>query len=183
KGRTVSSVLRGLDSRRPPYHQAGASHDAVIMRMHHAAIHSGAMAEIIGIYNQVSLGGHISQFQIVQQSCQHGLGLEIFFGNISGSAAVSLVIAFDRFESSQDLVHRVKGEQPLTCWEDRAEASVLSDNWPAGREVAGTAITEPSSLQAHVRILSHGKFAARRLQVIPVGTQIERMRIRQMPAV
>src|SRR6266478_948442 len=98
-------------------------------------------------------------------------------------SAMSLVITLDRFESSQDLVHGVKGEQPLTCGEDRAEAGVLGDDWPASREIARTAITEPSSLQAHVRILSHSKFAARRLQIIPVGAHCERMRVRQTPAV
>ncbi len=97
--------------------------------------------------------------------------------------AVPFVIALDCFESSQDLVHRVKGEQPLAYREDRAEAGVLRDHWSASRKVAGTAVTEPSSLQAHVRILSHGKFPAGRLQIILVGAHRERMRVCQTPAV
>src|SRR6266446_4687295 len=125
KTRTAFSVLGGFNRGWPPYHQARASHDAVLMRMHDAAIHRRDVAKI--------------------------------FGNISGSTAMSLVIALDRLESSQDLVHRVKGEQPLPCWKDRAEAGVLSDNWSARREIAGTAITKPSSPQAHVCILSHSK--------------------------
>src|SRR5438067_2478265 len=148
KTRPVSCVLRGFHGCRPPYHQAGARHDAVLMGMDDSAIHRGTVSEIIGIYNHVSLSGHVSRVQIVQQSCQYGLGLEIFFGNTPGSTAVSLVIALDRLESSQDLVHGVKGEQPLVCWKDRAEASVLSDYWPASCEVASAAITEPSGLQA-----------------------------------
>jgi hypothetical protein len=118
-----------------------------------------------------------------EQSWQHGLGLEIFFGNTSGSIAVSLVIALDGLESSQDFIHRVKGEQPLTCREDRAEAGVLSDYWPPCREVAGAAIAKPSGFQAYVRILSHCKFTARRLQIIPVGAYRERMRVCQTPAI
>src|SRR6266478_415070 len=98
KTRTVSSMLSGFDGCRPPYHQAGAGHDAVIMRMDDAAIHGGAAAEIIGIYNQVPIGRHVSRSQIVQQFFQHRLGLEVFFRNISGSTAVSLVITLDRLE-------------------------------------------------------------------------------------
>src|SRR5260370_8482883 len=164
----VSSELRSFAGCWPPYHQAGAGYDAVLIGMDDSTIHRRTLAEIIGIHNQVSLSGHVSQPQIVQQFCQYGLGLEIFFGDIFGSAAVSFVIAFDRFESSQDFVHRVKREQPLTCWKDRLEASVLRDYRSAGSAVAGTAITEPSSFQAPVRVLGPTPFPASTPHKLPL---------------
>src|SRR5206468_3639670 len=58
ESRMVSGVVCGLSGGRPTYHQAGAGHDAVLMSFDDAAVHTAALAEIIGVHDE-KLGGHL----------------------------------------------------------------------------------------------------------------------------
>src|SRR5437762_9901682 len=55
-----TTLFRSLGSSRPAHHQAGAGHDAALVRGDDAAVDAGAETEVIGVYNQVLGRGHHS---------------------------------------------------------------------------------------------------------------------------
>src|SRR5689334_22126942 len=87
-------------------------------------------------------------------------------------AAVARVIAFDRVDGSQDVVHRAEAEQALAGGQEFAEPRLLGNHRPPGREIAGAAVAEPARVGANVLVAGDGEFAPRALNVGAVSINI-----------
>ena len=105
---------------------------------------------------------------------EHDVVREVLAGDLPGGAAVALGVGVDRLDRREDLVRGREREQALAGGERGAEAGVLGDHRPAGRQVGGAAVAEPARAQAHVLVLGDGELAAGARDVVPVVVQVDR---------
>src|SRR5262245_6138577 len=71
---------------------------------------------------------------------QHDVVAEIFARQVEGRAAVALVVAVDTLNRPEDLIHRREAKQPGAGRQDVAEAGLLCDHRPPGRQVGRAAV-------------------------------------------
>src|SRR5262245_52778901 len=98
---------------------------------------------------------------------------------------MAVVVAGDRVDGRGGLIEGGKAEQPAAGWKRVAEAGVLRDDRPPGREIRGAAIAEPAGAEADVLILGDGELTARAADVVAVSIDIggQRFRVDDVPAV
>src|SRR5258708_2174565 len=95
------------------------------------------------------------------------------------------VIRVNRFESGQNLVHRVEPEQALADGKNLAEPGVLGNHRTTGSEIACASLAEPATTETHVLVLGDRKFHPRTPDIVPIVPGIRRkgMRIHEPPPV
>ncbi len=84
---------------------------------------------------------------------------EMFGGNFARGAAVAFVIALDRINRDEDIFHRLEAEEAFAGRQVVSECSVLIDDRPACREIAGAAVAKPATAKANVLVFGDGEFA------------------------
>src|SRR5215469_3315973 len=105
--------------------------------------------------------------------------------NSSCRLAVPVIVRVDGLESGQDIFHSIECEQSFPCRQHSPEACVLRDYWTTSRQVAGAALTEPATAQAHILIFGDREFTTRGSHIIAVapGVHGKPLRIGQAPPV
>src|SRR5262245_27607765 len=95
-----------------------------------------------------------------------------------------LVAPRDLANPVDGLLHAVKRQDAVAHWKNRRKPSVLHDDWPAGSEIAGRSIAEPTRLPDHVAIFGDGPLRLRRLDVLAVTVDVRAhlVRIDDLPA-
>ena len=104
----------------------------------------------------------------LEQRAQDFFAFEELPGDFAGAAGVPGIVGVYLFHGTGDFAQRLEGEEAGVLSKDFREAGFLSDDGPAGGEVATAAIAEPAGIEADVLILGHREFAFRAPDVIPV---------------
>src|SRR5216683_1665002 len=95
-----------------------------------------------------------------------------------------LIVGLDGADGLRRLINSRKGEQAGTGWQNRAEASVLSDHWASTGKVGGAAIAEPAAPQADVLVLGHCELSTRIRDETLIRVEVHRkiQRVTHVPA-
>src|SRR5262245_9629395 len=110
-----------------------------------------------------------------QKTRQHAVAVEVLMREVLRRGSVLVVVRFDLFEGCGGTVDVGEGEQPESGWDVAADSRLLDDDRPAGGQVTGAAVAEPSRASCCVAVLDDAELTAGMVNVIAVRVRRRRM--------